>query len=112
MTNAIAPEHVEIMMRNPARVARLIRNAGAVFVGPWTTEALGDYVVGPNHTLPTSGTARFSSALSVYDFLRFTNIITSTQRGFAALSPHAEVLAIAEGLAGHAASLRIRRTAR
>ncbi len=109
IANALAPEHLEVLVRNPSRVVRRITNAGAIFVGEWSTEALGDYIAGPNHTLPTSGTARFSSALSVFDFMKFTNIIECTKQRFLELAPHIEVLAGVEGLAGHAASVRIRR---
>ncbi len=107
--NAIAPEHLEVMVRHPRRFAKKISKAGSIFVGAWSTEALGDYVAGPNHTLPTLGTARFSSPLGVHDFFRFTNVIEVSRRMHAKLAPHAEVLAEAEGLHGHAASLRIRR---
>ncbi len=109
MANAFSPEHLEVLVRNPSHIVRRITHAGAIFVGEWSTEALGDYLAGPNHTLPTSGTARFSSALSVYDFVKFTNIIQCTKRRFLELAPHIEVLAGIEGLAGHAASVRIRR---
>lgn len=108
IVNALAPEHLEVLVRNPSRIVRRITNAGAIFVGEWSTEALGDYLAGPNHTLPTSGTARFSSALSVFDFMKFTNIIECTKKRFLELAPHIEVLAGVEGLAGHAASVRIR----
>jgi histidinol dehydrogenase len=107
--NLIAPEHLEVMVKRPRRFARRISNAGAIFIGPWSSEALGDYVAGPNHTLPTSGTARFSSALSVYDFLKFTNVIECSRTRVAKLAPFAEALATIEGLHGHAASLRMRR---
>jgi len=109
IANAFSPEHLEVLVQNPSHIVRRITHAGAIFVGEWSTEALGDYLAGPNHTLPTSGTARFSSALSVYDFVKFTNIIQCTKRRFLELSPHIEVLAEVEGLAGHAASVRIRR---
>jgi len=109
IANALAPEHLEVLVRTPSRVVRRITNAGAIFVGEWSTEALGDYMAGPNHTLPTSGTARFSSALSVFDFMKFTNIIECTKRRFLELAPYIEVLAGVEGLAGHAASVRVRR---
>ena len=112
IANTIAPEHLEIMTKNPRRVARRIRHAGAIFLGKWTSESLGDYIAGPNHTLPTSGTARFSSALSVYDFMKFSNVIECSRRGFLKLAPHAEILAAAEGLSGHASSLAIRRKSR
>lgn len=109
IANALAPEHLEVLVRRPSGIVRKITNAGAIFVGEWSTEALGDYVAGPNHTLPTSGTARFSSALSVFDFMKFTNIIQCTRARFLELAPHIETLAAVEGLAGHAASVRIRR---
>ncbi len=109
LANSIAPEHLEIMTRDARKVSRGIRNAGAIFVGRWATEALGDYVAGPNHTLPTSGTARFSSALNVMDFLTFSNVIECSKEHFMKLAPYGETLAKAEGLAGHAASMAIRR---
>jgi histidinol dehydrogenase len=109
LANALAPEHLEVLVKKPSRIVRKIRNAGAIFVGEWSTEALGDYVAGPNHTLPTSGTARFSSALSVFDFMKFTNIVSCSKRRFMQLAPYIETLATVEGLAGHAESVRIRR---
>lgn len=109
ITNLLAPEHLEIMTAHPRRVAKRIRHAGAIFLGAWSTEALGDYVAGPNHTLPTSGTARFSSALNVADFMKFSTIVDCGQKRFRKLAAHGEVLAKAEGLAGHAASMAIRR---
>jgi histidinol dehydrogenase len=112
LVNRMAPEHLEVILRKPEPFLKTIRNAGAIFVGKWSTEALGDYVAGPNHTLPTMGSARFSSALSVYDFLRFTNILRVAREGFNTLAPHAEVLAEAEGLFAHAASVKIRRGTR
>ena len=111
ITNELAPEHVEIMTRQPRRLAQRITNAGSIFVGPWSTEALGDYIAGPNHTLPTSGTARFSSALSVSDFMKFVNVIEFSRPRFLQVAADVEILAEAEGLAGHAASVRIRRGA-
>jgi histidinol dehydrogenase len=107
--NALAPEHCEVMLKESRKFAARIRNAGAIFVGPWSSEALGDYVAGPNHTLPTLGTARFSSALSVYDFLRFINVIELSKSRSLQLAPFVEALAAAEGLDGHAASMRVRR---
>jgi histidinol dehydrogenase len=112
LANTIAPEHLEIVTRNARKVSRDIRNAGAIFVGRWATEALGDYVAGPNHTLPTSGTARFSSALNVMNFLTFSNVIECSKGHFMKLAPYGETLARAEGLAGHAASMAIRRQKR
>jgi histidinol dehydrogenase len=107
--NAIAPEHLEVMTAAPRRFAALVDHAGSIFLGPWSTEALGDYVAGPNHTLPTSGSSRFSSPLGVADFFKFTNIIEISRKGFRSLAPAAEVLAKSEGLYGHAASVTIRR---
>ena len=109
--DTLAPEHVEILTKDARKVAGRITNAGAIFVGNWSTEALGDYVAGPNHTLPTQGSARFSSALGVQDFMKFSNVIECTRKGFLSLAPHVEVLAAAEGLYGHAASVRVRREA-
>lgn len=112
IVNELAPEHLEVMVKRPRQFVDKIHNAGSIFVGSWSTEAMGDYIAGPNHTLPTSGTARFSSALSVYDFLKFTNVIELSRKRFETLAPSVEVLAKAEGLYGHAESVRIRRGAR
>ncbi|HUI63887.1 MAG TPA: histidinol dehydrogenase [Bacteroidota bacterium] len=112
IVNALAPEHVELMVRYPRRMAEQIANAGAIFVGPYSTEALGDYVAGPNHTLPTSGSARFSSPLGVMDYMKASSIIEAGRAGFDRLAPHVQVLAGAEGLAAHAASVEIRRRVR
>lgn len=109
IANEFAPEHLQIITRNPGSLAARISNAGAVFLGEWSTEALGDYLAGPNHTLPTGGTARFSSALSVNDFMKFTNVIHFSRTAFLDAAPHVEAFAEAERLAGHAASVRIRR---
>jgi histidinol dehydrogenase len=112
ITNTLAPEHLEVVLRKPDPFVRSIRHAGSIFVGSWAAEALGDYIAGPNHTLPTLGTARFSSPLGVQDFMKFSNVIRLTSGAFRRLAPHVEVLAEAEGLAGHAASVRIRRESR
>ena len=109
IVNELAPEHLEVMVKRSRAFVNKIRNAGSIFVGDWSTEAMGDYIVGTNHTLPTSGTARFSSALSVYDFLKFTNVIELSRTRFETLAPSVEVLAQAEKLFGHADSVRIRR---
>jgi histidinol dehydrogenase len=109
LVNELAPEHLEVQVRRPQGFISKVTNAGAIFVGQWSTEALGDYLVGTNHTLPTMSTARFSSALSVFDFLHFTNVIEVSEKRFRMLSPHLEVLAKAEGLYGHAASAAVRR---
>jgi histidinol dehydrogenase len=110
LVNLIAPEHLEVMVKRPRKFADGVLAAGSIFIGTWSTEALGDYVAGPNHTLPTMSTARFSSALGVQDFQRYTQVIDVTRKRFLKLAPHAEILAEAEGLDGHAASVRIRRT--
>ncbi|MCI0468768.1 MAG: histidinol dehydrogenase, partial [Nitrospirae bacterium] len=98
ISNEIAPEHLEIMTKRPQKIAALIKNAGAIFLGEWTAEALGDYSAGPNHTLPTGGTARFSSPLGVYDFIKRTSLLHFSREGFNALSNMVELLADTEGL--------------
>lgn len=109
MANEIAPEHLEIMTENPERNVISVKNAGAVFLGKWTPEPLGDYSAGPNHTLPTGGTARFSSPLGVYDFIKRTSLLKFDKKGFMALSNVVETLADVEGLEAHANTVRIRR---
>jgi histidinol dehydrogenase len=108
LANLRAPEHLEIIARQPRKIADLVHNAGAIFLGPWTPEALGDYIAGPNHTLPTAGTARFFSPLSVDDFVKTNNILEASRKAFETLAPSAATLADVEGLASHAASLRVR----
>jgi histidinol dehydrogenase len=109
IANRIAPEHLEIMTQNPSRLLPGIKNAGAVFLGPWTPEPLGDYAAGPNHTLPTGGTARFSSPLGVYDFIKRTSLINATKIGFDRLAGTVETLADLEGLEAHGNTVRVRR---
>ncbi len=108
LANRIAPEHLELAVAEPEPLVPQIRNAGAIFVGHYSCEAVGDYCAGPNHVLPTSTTARFSSPLGVYDFQKRTSIIHCSQHGAAELGQIAGVLADAEGLHGHAASARYR----
>jgi histidinol dehydrogenase len=108
LANRIAPEHLQIMLPNPAAVFATIRHAGAAFLGSTCPEAIGDYVAGPNHVLPTSGTARFASGLSVYDFLKRTSWVSLTDAAFAAIGPAAVALANAEGLTAHAQSVAVR----
>ncbi|MBI5639623.1 MAG: histidinol dehydrogenase [Nitrospirae bacterium] len=110
LSNAIAPEHLEIMTEKPMDILPLIENAGAIFLGPWTPEALGDYAAGPNHTLPTGGTARFFSPLGVYDFYKRSSLIGFTKKGFLKLAPTVEKIADIEGLEAHANTIRIRKT--
>lgn len=110
ISNQIAPEHLEIMVKNPKRLLPLIKNAGAIFLGSWSPEPMGDYAAGPNHTLPTGGTARFSSALGVYDFIKKISLIEFSKAGLRRLSKTVEVLADAEGLQAHGNAVRIRLT--
>lgn len=108
IANRIASEHVELAVADPDALLPLIRHAGAVFLGHHTPEALGDYVTGSNHVLPTSGAARFSSGLGLYDFLKRMSVQRASPRGFAALAPSALRLAEAEGLPAHARAISIR----
>ncbi|HWA81363.1 MAG TPA: histidinol dehydrogenase [Acetobacteraceae bacterium] len=108
LVNRLAPEHVELMLAEPGPVFDRIRHAGAVFLGRWTPEALGDYVAGPNHVLPTSRTARFSSGLSVLDFLKRTSFVAADSTSLRRIGPAAVTLAEAEGLSAHARSVALR----
>jgi histidinol dehydrogenase len=108
IANEIAPEHLEIMTKNPKNVLPLIKNAGAIFLGKWTPEALGDYSAGPNHTLPTGGTARFSSPLGVYDFIKRSSLLRFTENGFRRLAETVKTIAEAEGLEAHGNTIRVR----
>ena len=108
MANRIAPEHLELQMRDPLEVLGSIRNAGAVFVGDYTPEAVGDYMAGPNHVLPTAGTARFASALSVDNFIKKTSVIQYTQKAFSREAADIMRLAQIEGLTAHARSIEVR----
>lgn len=109
IANEIAPEHLELMTRQPEKNMEMIKNAGAVFSGQWTPEPLGDYSAGPNHTLPTGGTARFSSPLGVYDFIKRTSLLQFDKKGFMLLSDTVEAIADVEGLEAHANTIRIRK---
>ena len=109
LVDAIAPEHVEFAVASPESLADQVRHAGAIFLGRHAPEALGDYVAGPNHVLPTSGAARFSSGLSTLDFLKRTSVTGCDAEAFAALAGAAQILAEVEGLPAHARSLSIRR---
>jgi histidinol dehydrogenase len=108
VANRIAPEHLELSVENPAAWLPKLRHAGAIFLGRWSSEALGDYCAGPNHVLPTSGTARFSSPLGVYDFQKRSSLIGASREGAAALGRIAATLADGEGLPAHARSARYR----
>ncbi len=108
LVDAIAPEHLELAVADPDALAARVSNAGAIFLGRHTPEAIGDYVAGPNHVLPTSRTARFASGLSVLDFMKRTTLVRCDAEGLAAIGPAALALAEAEGLAAHARSVAIR----
>jgi histidinol dehydrogenase len=108
ISNKIAPEHLEISSQEPQRWEALIEHAGAIFLGAYTSESLGDYCAGPNHVLPTSGTARFSSPLGVYDFQKRSSIIEVSQKGAQTLGAIASILAQGEGLHAHACAAQMR----
>jgi len=108
IANRIAPEHLQLCTVDPDTLAAQIRHAGAIFLGATTPEAVGDYVGGPNHVLPTSGSARFSSGLSVLDFMKRTTILSTPTAALEAIGPAAALLADAEGLGAHALSVRMR----
>ncbi len=108
LTNRIAPEHLELSVAEPELMAEQIRHAGAIFMGRYTAEALGDYCAGPNHVLPTSGTARFSSPLGVYDFQKRSSMINCSARGASELGKVASILARGESLEAHARSAEFR----
>ena len=108
LANRIAPEHLELAVENPQECARQIKNAGAIFLGHYTPEAIGDYLAGPNHVLPTSGTARFSSPLGVYDFVKRTSLITYSKEALAQAGKACRTLAEMEDLDAHARAVQIR----
>jgi histidinol dehydrogenase len=108
LANRIAPEHLQLMLADPDELFAKIRHAGAVFLGPNCPTAIGDYVAGPNHTLPTSGTARFASGLSVFDFLKRSSFVAVTDAAVNAIGPSAVALARSESLTAHASSVAAR----
>jgi histidinol dehydrogenase len=108
VANRIAPEHLELSVEDPQAIVGRIRHAGAIFMGRYTAEAVGDYCAGPNHVLPTSRTARFSSPLGVYDFQKRSSLIMASAAGAAQLAKTASVLARGEGLTAHARSAEYR----
>lgn len=109
IANLIAPEHLEIMTSDPAALLPHIRNAGAIFLGEWTPEPVGDYSAGPNHTLPTGGTARFFSPLGVYDFVKRSSLLYFREDGFMKICDTVERFAEVEGLEAHANTIRVRK---
>jgi histidinol dehydrogenase len=108
LIDRIAPEHLELAVADPHALAAKVRNAGAIFLGRHSPEAVGDYVAGPNHVLPTSGAARYASGLGVLDFMKRTTLIDCSAEGVAAIGPSAVALAEAEGLGAHARSVAVR----
>ena len=108
LSNRIAPEHLELCVADPEALAAKCIHAGAIFLGRFTPEAIGDYVGGPNHVLPTARSARFSSGLSVMDFLKRTTLARMTPEALAAIGPAAETLAQSESLQAHGLSVRAR----
>ena len=111
VSNFIAPEHLELQCHDNESLIDLVRNAGAVFVGSHAPASLGDYAAGPSHVLPTNGTARFASALTVHDFIKDVHVVNVEPEGFEALADAVETLATVEGLHAHADSIRLRREA-
>ncbi len=108
LANRLAPEHLEVCSANPQQWQPLLKHAGAIFLGPYSSESLGDYCAGPNHVLPTAGTARFSSPLGVYDFVKRTSLIEVTAKGAQTLGAVAVELALGEGLQAHARAAEMR----
>ena len=109
VANALAPEHLELCVKNPKALVKKIKHAGAIFLGSMSTEAFGDYIAGPSHVLPTGGAARFSSPLSVYDFLRMPSVISISKKGFEKLRDSVMNLAYSEELEAHALSVKVRK---
>jgi histidinol dehydrogenase len=108
VVNSIAPEHVELLTRSPEDLVPLVGNAGAVFCGPWSPASIGDYLAGPSHVLPTNGSARFASALTVRDFMKDIHVVSVDETGLAGMADDVVALAEAEGLTAHADSIRMR----
>ncbi len=109
VANYIAPEHLEVITKEPMALLPELKHAGAIFLGEYSTEPLGDYLLGPNHTLPTGRTARFFSPLGVYDFIKRSSVIYVAKEGFERVANYAEVLANAEGLTAHALAVKVRK---
>jgi histidinol dehydrogenase len=108
LVNRLAPEHLQLMLADPDPVFAAVRHAGAIFIGGFCPEAVGDYIAGPNHVLPTGRTARFASGLSVFDFLKRTTWVSADQASLGRIGPAAVALAEAEGLQAHARSIALR----
>jgi histidinol dehydrogenase len=110
VANAVAAEHLELLNEDPESLVPLVRNAGAVFLGPWAPASVGDYAAGPNHVLPTARSARFGSALRVDDFCKFIHLVDVERGALDRLAPHVAAIARSEGLSAHAESVLIRTT--
>jgi len=108
LVNKLAPEHLELMIKNPESIVHKIKNAGAIFLGDYTPEPVGDYFAGTNHTLPTSGTARFTSPLNVNDFQKKTSVVYYNKAALSEARKHIEIIAEEEGLFGHGKAISIR----
>jgi len=108
ISNLLAPEHLELQMADPMKWVPLIRHAGAIFIGPYTPEPIGDYFAGPNHTLPTSGTARFASPLGTYDYCKRSSLLFYDQTALSAVSKRVAAFAREEGLDAHANAIERR----
>jgi histidinol dehydrogenase len=108
VANAVAPEHLELMNADPEALLPLVQNAGAVFCGVYAPASVGDYLAGPSHVLPTNGSARFSSVLRVDDFCKQIHVVSLDRCALARVAPDVAVIAEAEGLSAHAASVRLR----
>ncbi|ACX51476.1 histidinol dehydrogenase [Ammonifex degensii KC4] len=106
--NRFAPEHLELLVADPAPLVEQVKHAGAIFLGPYSPVPMGDYIAGPNHVLPTGGTARFASPLGVADFLKRTSVLKLSPAAFQELAPHAAALAEVEGLVAHARAIKVR----
>jgi histidinol dehydrogenase len=108
VSNAIAPEHLELLVDDADELVEMVTNAGVIFLGPFAPASAGDYIAGPSHVLPTFGTARFASVLGVEDFIRRVHTVRISKGGISAIAAHVEALAESEGLAAHAESVRLR----
>jgi len=108
LINRLAPEHLELAVEDPNAIAAKVRNAGSIFLGRYAPEALGDYLAGPNHVLPTARSARFSSGLGVLDFMKRSSLISADEESLGNVGPAAVLLAQAEGLDAHARSILLR----
>src|SRR5699024_449175 len=109
LVNDIAPEHLQLMIQDASELVGNVRHAGAIFIGNYSPEALGDYMAGPNHTLPTSGTAKFSSPLGVYDFVKRSSLIRYTEEALSKEAKAIKEIAMTEQLEGHAKAISVRK---